>query len=62
MNMLFAPVPFRFTKLQSRSLCRANPTGEKGGAKPGKVPSYIENLPPGETTTLADIEGPGTYG
>ena len=59
---------------KSRSICAENPTGEKGkggmategtGARPARdlgqtwkiSPSYF--VQPGETITLADIEGPG---
>lgn len=53
-----APSPFRLTGLQSRSITHGNPTGAKGAIPPGKSQPFI-NIEPGETVTIADIEGPG---
>lgn len=58
--------PFRFSRLQSRSVCQENPTGGKGTACKDRgngncrkgAPS-LRNIKPGETKVLCDIEGPG---
>jgi len=55
--MFTAPNPYEFSKLQSRSITAGNPTGGKGAACRERI--HRISVPAGETTTLADIEGPG---
>ncbi len=53
-----AAFPFRFAKVESRSICAENPTGAKGGANRWKERSSV-GVPPGQTYTLAGVKGPG---
>jgi hypothetical protein len=57
MNTL--PEPYRFSNLESRSITAGNPAGEKGFVPPGKARNSLSGVRPGETATLADVEGPG---
>lgn len=57
--MLAAPAPFKFSKLESRSISPGNPTGGKGAVAPGRAKHFLKDIQPGETITLADVEGPG---
>ena len=56
--MLSVPVPYMFSNLESRSITAGNPTGRKGAAYKGRR-HCLRGIHPGETVTLADIEGPG---
>jgi hypothetical protein len=56
--MFMAPAPYQFSRLESRSITAGNPTGGKGAAYTGWKHS-LSGIQPGETVTLADVEGPG---
>lgn len=57
--MFADPAPFRYSKLESRAISPGNPTGGKGIVTPGRAKHFLKDIQPGETITLADIEGPG---
>jgi hypothetical protein len=57
--MFMAPAPYKFVKLESRSITSGNPTGGKGAVNRGRPKHCLGDIQPGETVTLADIEGPG---
>ena len=56
--MFAVPVPYKYTKLESRSITAGNPTGGKGAATTGWR-HCLRGVQPGEVVSLADIEGPG---
>lgn len=57
--MFMAPIPYRFSKVESRSISAENRTGGKGVIRKGKGTPCLNDIQPGETVTLADIKGPG---
>jgi hypothetical protein len=65
-EMMVAPEPYRFSRLESRSVTQENPTGGKGLGGKGRgngncrkgAPAY-RNVMPGETKELCNVQGPG---
>src|SRR5688572_23706990 len=63
MTTIFGDPALIDTGLDSRAITFENPTGARGAggtAAAGRKGAPMQNLAPGETVTLADIDGPGT--